>query len=78
MAVIVYHHLPTFGWAQRGYEYPLFWGLVMLAVALRGGGPYSLDRAIGRGLLGCNRCRDDGRKGRCGKKRCKSQGARSH
>jgi putative oxidoreductase len=50
MCVIVYHHLPTFGWAQRGYEYPLFWGLVMLAIALRGGGPYSLDRKLGREL----------------------------
>jgi putative oxidoreductase len=50
MTIIVYHHLPNFGWTQRGYEYPLFWGLVMLAIALRGGGPYSLDRAIGREL----------------------------
>jgi putative oxidoreductase len=50
MAVIVYHHLPNFGWTARGYEYPLFWGLVMLAIALRGGGPYSLDRVIRREL----------------------------
>jgi putative oxidoreductase len=50
MAVIVYHSLPKFGWTERGYEYPLFWGLVMLAIALRGGGPYSVDRAIGREL----------------------------
>ena len=50
MMVIVYHHLPVFGWTQRGYEYPLFWGLVMLAIALRGGGPYSLDRKLGREL----------------------------
>jgi putative oxidoreductase len=50
MCVIVYHHLPNFGWTARGYEYPLFWGLVMLAIALRGGGPYSLDRRIGREL----------------------------
>ena len=50
MAVIVYHHLPKFGWGERGYEYPLFWGLVMFAIALRGGGPYSLDRVIGREL----------------------------
>jgi putative oxidoreductase len=50
MCVIVYHHLPKFGWGERGYEYPLFWGLVMLAIALRGGGPYSLDRKIGREL----------------------------
>jgi putative oxidoreductase len=50
MAVIAYHHLPKFGWTGPGYEYPLFWGLVMLAIALRGGGPYSLDRKIGREL----------------------------
>jgi len=50
MSVIVYHHLPKFGWTGPGYEYPLFWGLVMLAIALRGGGPYSLDRVIGREL----------------------------
>jgi putative oxidoreductase len=50
MCVIVYHHLPKFGWTERGYEYPLMWGLVMLAIALRGGGPYSLDRRLGREL----------------------------
>jgi putative oxidoreductase len=50
MMVIVYHHLPKFGWTGPGYEYPLMWGLIMLAVALRGGGPFSLDRRIGREL----------------------------
>jgi len=50
MMVIVYHHVPKFGWTGPGYEYPLFWGLVMLAIALRGGGPYSVDRLIGREL----------------------------
>ena len=50
MCVIVYHHLPKFGWTAPGYEYPLMWGLIMLAVALRGGGPYSLDRKIGKEL----------------------------
>lgn len=50
MAVIVYQYWPKFGWTMPGYEYPLMWGLVMLAVALRGGGPYSLDRMIGREL----------------------------
>jgi putative oxidoreductase len=39
-----------FSWLNRGYEYTLLWGLVMLAIALRGGGPYSLDRRIGREL----------------------------
>ena len=39
-----------FGWLARGYEYTLLWGLVLLAVALRGGGPWSLDRRLGREL----------------------------
>lgn len=50
MSVIVWHHLPKFGWTGPGYEYPLMWGLLMLAIALRGGGPWSLDRWIGRQL----------------------------
>jgi putative oxidoreductase len=36
-----------FGWLNRGYEYTLLWGLVCFAIALRGGGPYSLDRKLG-------------------------------
>jgi putative oxidoreductase len=36
-----------FGWMHRGYEYVLLWGLVSFAIALRGGGPYSLDRKLG-------------------------------
>jgi putative oxidoreductase len=43
-------HWPNgFGWssARGGWEYPLFWGLILFAIALRGGGPYSLDRKIG-------------------------------
>jgi putative oxidoreductase len=36
-----------FSWLNRGYEYVLLWGLVSLAIALRGGGPYSLDRKLG-------------------------------
>lgn len=31
-----------------GWEYPLLWGLVIFAISLRGGGPYSVDRWIGR------------------------------
>ncbi len=33
-----------------GDEFPLMWGLIMFAIALRGGGPYSLDRKIGKEL----------------------------
>ncbi len=42
-------HLPNgFFWGQGGYEYPLLWGLIALAIAFRGGAEMSLDRAIGR------------------------------
>ena len=41
-------HWPNgFGWTRGGWEYPLFWGLIILAIGLRGGGPYSLDRKLG-------------------------------
>ena len=39
-----------YGWVARGYEYTLMWGLVLFAVVLRGGGPWSLDRRLGREL----------------------------
>lgn len=46
----VAHFHNGFGFSNPGggWEYPLLWGLVIFAIALRGGGPYSLDRAIGR------------------------------
>ena len=41
-------HWPVgFAAGRGGWEYPLFWGLILFAVALRGGGPYSLDRKLG-------------------------------
>ena len=41
-------HFPQgFTWSKGGWEYPLFWGLILFAIALRGGGPYSLDRKLG-------------------------------
>jgi putative oxidoreductase len=46
-------HWPNgFGFSnpRGGWEYPLFWGLIILAIGLRGGGPYSLDRMLGREL----------------------------
>ena len=39
-----------FSWLNRGYEFTLLWGLVAFAIALRGGGPYSLDRKLGKEL----------------------------
>src|SRR5262249_36126690 len=43
MAVITYIYWKNgFAWLSRGYEYTLMWGLVSFAIALRGGGPYSV------------------------------------
>ena len=51
MVVIFFMYLPNgFPWTNRGYEFVLLWGLVTLAIWWRGGGPYSLDRRIGREL----------------------------
>jgi putative oxidoreductase len=46
--VLYWHN--GFSWTGRGYEYTLMWGLICFAIALRGGGPYSLDRVLGREL----------------------------
>jgi putative oxidoreductase len=43
----VAHWPQGFAWSRGGWEYPLFWGLILFAIALRGGGPYSLDRKLG-------------------------------
>lgn len=42
-------HLPNgFFWTKSGYEYPLLWGLLALAIFLRGGSELSVDRTIGK------------------------------
>lgn len=48
VAVFSVHLGAGFFWTSGGYEYPLMWGLVALAFVLRGGGAYSLDRAVGK------------------------------
>lgn len=51
LLVITVTYWPSgFSWMHRGYEYTLLWGALCFAIALRGGGPYSLDRKIGREL----------------------------
>ena len=48
MLVIVNIYIPNgFGWLARGYEYALLWGLVSLAIWMKGGGEYSIDRKFG-------------------------------
>lgn len=49
MAIICF----TIFWPRSGYhgaEYVFYWGIVLFSLALRGGGPYSLDRRIGQEL----------------------------
>jgi putative oxidoreductase len=51
MAIISYIYLKNgFSWLNRGYEYTLMWGLICFAISLRGGGPYSIDRKLGKEL----------------------------
>lgn len=41
-------HIPNgFFWTNGGYEYPLMWAAVTLAIVLRGGGEFSLDKKLG-------------------------------
>ncbi len=37
-----------FFWSTQGFEYPLLIGICALFFLIRGGGPWSLDRTIGR------------------------------
>jgi putative oxidoreductase len=43
-----FHNGFAFSSPGGGWEYPFMWGLIVFAIALKGGGPYSLDRAIGK------------------------------
>jgi putative oxidoreductase len=51
IVIVFVAHWPQGFWFSRpggGWEYPALWGLMFVAILLRGGGPYSLDRKIGR------------------------------
>ena len=48
MAVIAFIVMMPHGWGRM--EYTFLWGIIFLAIALRGGGPYSVDRMIGKEL----------------------------
>lgn len=48
MAVALTVHIPNgFLWTNGGVEYPLMWGILALAIVLRGGGEWSLDKKLG-------------------------------
>jgi putative oxidoreductase len=46
MALICFGYKMSNGFYSM--EHTLMWGLIAFAIALRGGGPYSLDRVIGK------------------------------
>ena len=50
LVITIVYWKTGFAWTRRGYEYTLMWGLVSFAIALRGGGPYSIDRKLGTEL----------------------------
>jgi putative oxidoreductase len=52
MLVIVFFKQWQFGyfWTNKGYEFPLLWGLLSIAVFFRGGGRYSVDHWLGKEL----------------------------
>lgn len=48
MVVAMSVHIPNgFFWTNGGIEFPLMWAILALAIALRGGGAYSLDARLG-------------------------------
>jgi putative oxidoreductase len=50
IALVTVHLAKGFGVGGGGYEYVLLLGIVCFAIALRGGGPYSVDAKIGKEL----------------------------
>ena len=50
VAVLVVHLPKGYAASSGGYEYVLLIGAACFLIAIRGGGPYSVDRAIGKEL----------------------------
>jgi putative oxidoreductase len=50
VALLAVHLKNGFDVGKGGFEYILLLGIVMFAIAIRGGGPYSVDRLIGKEL----------------------------
>jgi len=48
VAIVTVHLGNGFFATAGGFEYPALWGLIALAIVLRGGGRMSVDRMIGR------------------------------
>jgi putative oxidoreductase len=48
LTAITYHQQFGFAWNNRGFEYPLFWAIVIFHFLVNGGGRYSLDAHLPR------------------------------
>lgn len=46
VATFVVHFQNGFLWVKGGYEYPLMWMLIMIAITLRGGSTLSIDNQL--------------------------------
>ena len=46
VSVFVAHWEAGFFWNKGGYEYPLMWGVIALAIFFRGGGSHALDNRL--------------------------------
>jgi putative oxidoreductase len=47
-AITTYHWPSGFSWIDGGFEYPLFWAIVVFHFLIHGGGKYSVDAMLGR------------------------------
>ena len=48
VAITTYHWPNGFAWNEEGFEYPMFWAIVVFHFLINGGGRYSVDAMIGR------------------------------
>jgi putative oxidoreductase len=48
LVAVSFHSSNGFYWNNLGFEYPLFWSVVVFHFLVRGGGPWSIDGMIGR------------------------------
>ena len=48
VAVLKVHMANGYFWTKGGFEYPLMWAILALALVIGGGGPWSVDRKLKR------------------------------
>lgn len=48
ITAVTYHWQFGFFWNTRGFEYPLFWSIVVFHFLIHGGGQWSVDHWLGR------------------------------